>query len=284
MILLTGINCKESKQKSVQTNMAIPNKKHKNQKYKSIDSESQFSMIATFPEIVDSTKFIKELINHFNLHVNFDIKNEVKGTINEYKKVKIKGSKESLIFLEYQYPEGAMTGFPWKYQILMSEKGKLIRVFSGLRYEFSQIMKNENPFLMILQVTAKGNGGHKLYIMKNGILENIYEGYYDYELSTYDRHQDLAVYNPYELKIIVEDKNKDGYNDLMFEGNLVYLMAKSPKGFWYDVDEINGKKIEYSIENPWKKIPIQFTFIYNKENGHFVAKENYHEKYELHVK
>lgn len=282
ILILLGFKCKES-EKEINQNTTIKEATllNENETVDEINYEDRFSMISTFPKIADTTEFIKEMIDFFKIEVDYRENEELKGRINEYKKIRINGTENNFIILEYEYDGGAMVTFPWRYQILMSEDGKAIETFSGLRCEQIEIMPNEKPFLLILKVTSRGNGGHEIYKVVEGKLENIYEGYYDYDLRTYDKHQDLAVYEPEELKIKINDDNGDGLNDLTFEGELIYLMAKSPKGFWYDVDEINGKTIEYSIENPWKKSSIQFVFLYDKKTGHFIAKENYHEKYEL---
>lgn len=283
--MLLGFKCNES-EKAINQTTTVEEETlvGEDRKVDEVNLDERFSMISTFPEIADTSEFIREMIDFFEIEVDFQEKDELSGRINEYKKIKINGSENSFVILEYEYKGGAMATFPWRYQILMSEDGKPIETFSGLRYELIEIIPNENPFLLILKVSSRGNGGHEIYKVVDGKLENVYEGYYDYDLRTYDNHQDLAVYEPEELTIKIKDDNGDGFNDLIFEGKLIYLMAKSPKGFWYDVDEINGKTIEYSIENPWKKSSIKFVFLFDEKTGHFVAKENYHEKYELEVK
>ncbi|MDW9378702.1 hypothetical protein [Chryseobacterium sp. JV558] len=52
-------------------------------------------------------------------------------------------------------------------------------------------------------------------------------------------------------------------------------------GFWYDNTTIDGKEINYSIDNPFKKIPVEYIFLYDQKTGHFKAKEDYAEKYKL---
>ena len=49
----------------------------------------------------------------------------------------------------------------------------------------------------------------------------------------------------------------------------------------FDSETINGKTITYSEENPFKKIPVEFVFLYDKQTGHFKEKENYTKKYGL---
>jgi hypothetical protein len=57
--------------------------------------------------------------------------------------------------------------------------------------------------------------------------------------------------------------------------------GQTKNGDWFDTETINGKEVTYSIDNPFKKIPVEFIFLYDKQTGHFKAKENYTEKYGL---
>ncbi|MFT4523695.1 MAG: hypothetical protein ACI8ZN_002650 [Bacteroidia bacterium] len=108
--------------------------------------------------------------------------------ITAYKKVKIYGSYEDYFFIEYDY--GCGSAFPWKYQLLLTTEGYLIETLSGLRFEFVEIYKNENPFLITVTATSKGNGGHELYKISADTLENVYESNLDYFARTYDAHED----------------------------------------------------------------------------------------------
>ncbi|MBU4511747.1 hypothetical protein KKD19_00680, partial [Patescibacteria group bacterium] len=109
-------------------------------------------------------------------------------------------------------------------------------------------------------------------------LENVYEGYYDYSVKTYDAHDDNIIYEPNELTLKIEDFNNDGYNDISFYGKIVLIQGLTKDGIWFDSEIINGKEAVYSVDNPFKKIPIEFIFLYDKISEHFKAKENYSEK------
>lgn len=216
--------------------------------------------VIDFPIIKDSSDFIKTLekIGNFNTFKH--------GNISTYKKVKIYGSEEDYIFIEYNYVDESSSGFPYKCQFILTTKGKLIKIFGGLKIEFIEIFKNEKPFLMVLDVTSKGNGQHNFYKIIRDSLENVYD---NKSIRTYDKHHDNKVYEPYELRLEIKDFNKDGFNDLCFYGKLIFIQGQTKYGDWFNSEIVNGETIEYSIDNPFKKTPIEFIFLYDKQSKHF---------------
>ena len=124
---------------------------------------------------------------------------------------------------------------------------------------------------MIVIATAKGNGGHEIYKISADTLENVYEGYYDYDVPTYDAHEDQSINEPFELNIAFKDENKDGFNDIVFTGQKLMLGKYTKDSSWYDVE--NGKP--FSIENPAERISIKYIFLYDKQTGYFKAKEKF---------
>lgn len=240
-----------------------------------------FRQVADFPTIKDTTKFITDLQQIFGLEVDEGSFQKVIKKITTYQKVKIYGSDNDYIFIEYDYGDGSGAAFPWKYQILLTTDGKLVKIFSGQRFEFVEIFKGKNPFLLIVVGTAKGNGGHEIYKMSADTLENVYEGYLDNAIRTYDAHQDNKIYEPSELSFKIKDYNNDGLNDIAFVGKIVLIQGQTKNGDWFDSETINGKTVTYSVDNPLKKIPVEFVFLYSKQTGHFKGKENYIEKYRL---
>jgi len=235
--------------------------------------------ISDFPIITDTTKFISSLRKVFNLEVDESLYQKEHEKISVYKKVKIYGSDNDYIFIEYDYGNGSGVAYPWKYQLILNTEGKLVKILSKQRYEFIEIFKNQNPFLLTLESTSKGNGGHELYKITADTLENIYEMDFDYYIRTYDAHQDNTINEPFELVLNIKDYNNDGFNDISFNGNVVFIQAKTKNGDWYDGETIDGKIVNYSIDNPFKKIPIELIFLYDKKSGHFKSKENYSKKY-----
>ena len=124
---------------------------------------------------------------------------------------------------------------------------------------------------MTVTATAKGNGGHEIYRISADTLQNVYEGYFDYDIQTYDAHGDLSVFEPHELNIGFTDENKDGFNDIVFTGQKLMLGKYTKDSLWYDVE--NGKP--FTTENPADKISIKYIFLYDKQTEHFRAKQKY---------
>ncbi len=234
-------------------------------------TEKVFNKVADFPTIKDTTQFITELRQTFNLEVHESLVQKENEKITAFKKVKLYGSNKDFIFIEYDRNVGSMAEFPWKYQLILTMDGKLVKVLSCQRFEFVTIFPNQNPFLLTVNTTAKGNGGHKIYKISSDTLENVYEGYYDYDIHTYDAHEDLSVFEPNELNIAFKDYNKDGFNDIIFTGQKLMLGKYTKDSLWYDVE--NGKP--FTIENPADRISIKYIFLYDKQTGHFKAKQNY---------
>ncbi len=245
------------------------------------ETDTSFKHIAHFPTIKDTTQFISDLRHFLNLEIQENPIQRDSEQITAYKKIKLFGSEKDYFVIEYDWKEGPMAEFPWKYQVLLTADGKPFKVFSGQRFELLEVFKDENPFLLITIVSSRGNGGHELYKIKNDTLENIYEGYFDYELKTYDDNQDDRVYEPNELILTLKDDNQDGFNDILFNGNIVFIMGQTEKGDWFDSETINGKTITYSIDNPFKRTPVEFIFLFDRHTGYFKSKENYVEKYGL---
>ncbi len=243
----------------------------KNYEYQTVP----FERIKRYPQIPDTLNFIQELKENCHL---FDRKSTV-SKINFFKKTSIYGSEKDYILLEYDYNDGngAMGTCPWKNQILFDSEGKLVQVLSCDRIDVIEIFPQKKPLLMGLFSTAKGNGGHSIYRIRKDTLENIFNGFSTHRPQTYDAHQDLSINEPLEFPYRFQDRNQDGYKDLIFTGNIVLLedMRGVTRG-----RNPQGKDIEYTVETPYKKIPVSFIFLYNPQTEHFEQKENYSKKYE----
>jgi hypothetical protein len=244
-------------------------------------NDTIFRQVADFPAINDTTKFIADLRKVFELEVDESPSQKTNEKITTYKKVKIYGSDKDYFFIEYDYIDGCGAAFPWKYQLLITTDGKLVKTLSGLRFDFVEIFKNQNPFLMTVSATSKGNGGHEIFKITKDTLEDVFESNLDYFVRTYDAHEDNSINEPNELTLKVKDFNNDGFNDISFNGKIVLIQGQTKNGDRFDTETKNGKEVTYSIDNPFKKIPVEFIFLYNNQTGHFKAKENYTEKYGL---
>ena len=233
--------------------------------------QKTFKQVANFPKITDTIQFISELRQTFDLKIHESPVQKKDEEITTYKMVKLYGSDKNYIFIEYDWKVGSMGEFPWKYQLLLTTKGKLIKTLSGNRFDFVTIFPNQNPFLMIVSQTAKGNGGHEIYKISTDTLENVYEGYYDYNLQTVSTGEGLYAFEPEELNSEFIDENNDSFNDIVFSGKKLMLGKYTKDSLWYDIE--NGKP--FTIQNPANRIPVKYIFIYDKQTGHFKAKEKY---------
>ena len=238
-------------------------------------SEKVFKQLDDFPLIKDSSAFISDLKQVYNVHKE-RISNEEQ--INSFIKFNINGSDDDYYLIEYDYLDGSGASFPWKYQLILSSDGKLIKKLRAERFEFVEIFPDQNPFLLTVVRSSHGNGGHNFYKISADTLEDVY----DQSVQTFDMHHWMSVYEPYELNIKYQDVDSDGFKDIIFYGKIVFLQAKSKKGIWYDSYMVAGEIMLYSINNPWKKVPIEYIFLFDPESGHFKAKEEYdrgHEQY-----
>ncbi|MGH1517681.1 hypothetical protein [Chryseobacterium sp. JK1] len=278
LLLAPLLSCSCIQKQETEKENAIQYTDKRNSKFK---TPIKFEYLSDYPEIKDSAKFITNLRGAFDLKISESPVQQEGEKITAFKKVKINGSNQDYYFIEYDWKAGSTAEYPWKYQLILTKEGKLVKTLEAQRYEFVSIFPKENPFLLATIVTGQGNGGHDIYKVTADTLENVYEGYYDYDLRTYDAHEDSKIYEPNELKLTVKDFNNDGFNDFAFSGKIVLIQGLTPQGDWYDAETINGKEVNYSVDHPFKKIPVEYIFLYDKKTGHFKEKENYTEKYHL---
>ena len=230
-----------------------------------------FLLVKNYPTIKDTAYFIRELKNNFHISEFKQRRGETQlEVINIFKKIKLYGSKKEYYLIEYDYHDGSMASFPWKIQFIFDSSGTLVKSFQALRTDLVTIFTNQNPFFLVTIVSGKGNGGHEIYKFSGDSLENVYEGYYDYETQTYDVHGDRWVYEPNELNLSIKDFNRDGYNDISFSGKLV-LLEGYKNNTWYNCEGANC----FSIDHPFKKLTIRYAFLYDSTTGHFVESDKY---------
>lgn len=223
-------------------------------------TDTTFRHIVDFPNIKDSAQFIADLKTTFHLLVDESSSLKENESITVFKKVHIYGSDQEYIFIEYDYKKGCGAAFPWKYQLLLTLEGRLVKVISSHCFEFVEIEEHAHPYLLTIIGTDKGNGTHELYKFSEDTLENCLEGYASQPLlNTYDAHEDDRTFEPHELTLKAADYNQDGHNDIAFYGNLV----------------------SNTEDQQITKTPIEFILIYDKKTGHFTCKEDYTKKYHL---
>lgn len=232
-------------------------------------------LVKEFPALKDTVAFIKQLIGVSGVQVFQSPVQAKEQKITYYQKVRIHGSERSFFLVEYDWKVGPNAGFPWKTQFLLDENGGLISTFFALRWELLKVFNNEHPYLLTVTSTAKGNGAHSLYGFHKGKFEDLLYSPDSMAVSTYDQYEDHAVYKPHELSLLVKDENHDGVNDISFHGKILLIRGRSPAGVWYDAEMINGKKVTYSPDHPFRSIPVNYIYLYDTLQGIFRPKENY---------
>lgn len=235
-----------------------------------------FPLIKDFPSISDTLQFIEALKQNCHLEDNDYSSFE---TINYFKKVSLFGSDKEYYIIEYDFHNGSSAAFPWKLQMLFDIEGKLIKLFSDIRIDLVKIFPKSNPFLIRVSATGKGNGWHEISKIDIDTIKNVYTGFLSNRPQTYDSHHDNTINEPYEFPYKIADINRDGFNDIIFSGKIVLIQGRTKNGEWYDYETRNGKHILYSENNPFKKIPASFIFLYNPRNEQFIEQENYAKKY-----
>ena len=216
-----------------------------------------FEVEKYYSKKLDTINFIKDLEG--NCHLYPSRKNSKK--LDNFEKIKLNGSAKEFYFIEYSFPYSSNAEFPGKFQIVLNNEGKLLKVISAVRIDIVKINPKENPYLFTFISTAHGNGGHEIYRINKDTIEQVYDGFLGYRPQTYSTGYGNEINIPNELNHKFVDENNDGLNDLTFFGKVRY------------------SKIDLGTED--KIADVKFIFLYNKTNGHFTEKEDYSEKYKF---
>ncbi|MBR9860221.1 hypothetical protein GYB22_05645 [bacterium] len=242
------------------------NSKHAESLNEDISVQNPFSkLLHSSYKIEDSAAFIKALREIYDLKVHLSPKQADEEKITHFELVNLMGSDEPYYLIEYDWIAGSTAEFPWKHQVLLDSEGRLIKVFNALRWELLNVSPHKNPVFLTVVASGKGNGGHEVYGFIEDSLENIYEGYFNYKVQTYDAHQDQSVFLNKELYLMIEDVNRDGYEDLKFYGTRIWLAKETPQGEYYDGED----GVSFTIENPAKIDSVEYVFLYDTVSGHF---------------
>lgn len=216
-----------------------------------------FQIDKYYPRVSDTFGFLKAIVENCYLYSN----ERSSKHLEKLKKIKLNGSDKDFYYIEYSYPISSNAEFPGRYQIILDDKGNLLKVLSAVRVDIIKIFPSEKKYLFALLSTAHGNGGHEIYKVTKDTLEQVYDGFLGNRPQTYSTGYDNEVNIPYELHHKFSDENNDGFNDIVFFGKVRY------------------SKIDLGTQD--KTLPVKFVFLYNKTNGHFVEKEDYSEKYKF---
>jgi outer membrane murein-binding lipoprotein Lpp len=143
-------------------------------------------------------------------------------------------------------------------QFIFDATGHLIYEDSAARFEFVKVWEDKPALLMTLNSDCKGSGQHHFYKYQSGQLIDIFNVLLETTPLTYDAQKadDYAVLEPALLPLRIEDRNKDGHNDLLFSGQR--LLLKSP----------DNK--EYTTQNPYRREKVEYVFLYEPGEDWFV--------------
>lgn len=221
------------------------------------------SIILELPNITDTSKLITALRSKYKLEV--DEVHGIQETITKCQFVTIGKEKKDFILVEFDYKDGCMVAYPWKYQIILKQ-GNITPIHIGAYHSIQSIELNNEKYLLVTERSGKGNGLHKLLTLSNDSIINVLDLDYD-DIHTVDSHGDDGYFVK-PLTISVKDFNRNGYEDLVFKGNREMLMGATENGDLYDLNES-----EYYIK------PVMFVFIYDSTRNKYIAQEDYWKKY-----
>jgi hypothetical protein len=200
--------------------------------------------------ILDTLKFLDWLDKKGYIRKDqLSLQNE---TINLFKEVRISGSTEKYLLVDYQYKADVSVLYPWKNQFIFSEKGGLVAEFAANSFRLLDMKQDTGLYLLLTFSTAKGNGHHSLLKVESDSFVNVLSCGQFHPPKTYDCEEFSGKYSPCELEHRIIDLNSDRYNDIRFEGNWSYL---------------------------GETIPIVLDFIYNPIKRRFCQVEDYYLKY-----
>lgn len=183
------------------------------------------------------------------------------GKISAYYPQYIHGREDSVWILEYSVPEKeSCEAHPYKQQFMFSTNGQLIYHDRADVFLFVNVKDSLAPILGILKTdcTEEGKEGqHLFYRFSNDQLICISDPVLDSAPQTVDTKEDDAILHPSPLKLKVEDRNQDGWMDLVFSGKQRIL-----------VDD-TGKR--YKSWRPYQKNPVEYVCYYDPIKGMLVG-------------
>ncbi|MCH2046703.1 MAG: hypothetical protein MK212_21495 [Saprospiraceae bacterium] len=183
------------------------------------------------------------------------------GKISAYYSQHIYGLQDSVWVLEYTVPKKkSCEAHPYKQQFMFSSTGYLIHHDRAEEFMFIHIKDSLPPILGILKTTCSSEGEegqHFFYRFSNDQLICISDPILDSAPQTMDSKKDEAIFYPNPLRLEVEDRNQDGWGDLVFSGQQRIL-----------VDD-KGKR--YKSWRPFRTIPVEYICYYDPIKGMLVG-------------
>ncbi len=141
--------------------------------------------------------------------------------INFSRPINLYGSSEELFFIETETSSESLINYTGRTQIITDKEGNVLLSLLGNEYFFKKIIENENPLLIITEITSKGNGRHHFYGMENNKLKNFLntDGW---GIQTIGRKSMQETFIPAQLNLSFEDINEDTFLDAVFSGELLH--------------------------------------------------------------
>lgn len=219
----------------------------------SLDIEAQrnkvFSPILDSEIRTDKVELLKKLSSFYHLQLGSEI--AVSGCYSS----QIHGGEDSLWVIEtIVEKDSSCLPHGRRSQFFFDTKGHLIHLANAAMIQWVAFKKEAAPLLMTLETDCKSKGYHHFYKMENGELIDIFNVLLENTPPTYDADMadDNISYQPNELDFKLDDRNKDGQNDLIF----------------------SGKKQIYKDGNLQKTESLEYTFLYEPGEDWFVLKSN----------
>jgi hypothetical protein len=169
--------------------------------------------------------------------------------------VKMYGCKDSVWVMEAIHPnDSSCLPHGLKQQLFFDAKGHLIHTDKASNIGWTVIKENQGPLLITLNTDCNGKGYHHVYKFENGELIDIFNVLLENTPATFDSNQegDDVNFQPNELELKIEDRNKDKRNDLVFKGT---------RQTYKDKKFLNAS-------------PIEYVFLYQPGEDWFVLKSS----------
>ena len=164
--------------------------------------------------IFAETELLKEVYgdDHTNAKVNFS------------KTITIYGSLDKLNFIETETSTESSINYTGKAYIITNKDNEILLKLLGNEYMFEKIFPYESPFLIITEITFKGNGIHHFYGVENNKIKDFLNTN-NWEIQTIGRKNMQEVYIPSQLNLTFEDVNKDSIPDAVFSGEVLNVIT-----------------------------------------------------------
>jgi len=197
----------------------------------------------------DMTELLKTLSSFYHIQL------QPKTAISRCYSSQIYGGEDSVWVIETVVEkDSSCLPHGHRSQFFFDTKGHLIHSDNAATVTWIFFKKEAKPLLMTLETDCKGKGYHHFHKMENGELIDIFNVLLENTPPTYDANaaDDNISYQPNELELKLDDRNKDGQQDVIFA----------------------GKKQIYKDGNLQKTESVEYTFLYEPGEDWFVLKSN----------